>query len=162
MKPVLKVDEQSRNALNAVLTGLTEKTKGAAMVEIKNTAIDILSDSQKKLKESDSLASGNLWNSGRIDSANDHVDVGYYAGYAEVIEFGRKIGSFPPLQPIRQWVRRKLRVPDSEADSVAYAVALSIKRNGTKAKPFLMPSFKGRLKGIENRILKAIKKATEK
>jgi hypothetical protein len=58
--------------------------------------------------------------------------VGTPLEYAEPVEFGRKAGSFPPIEPIELWARRKLGVDSKEARSVAYAVAWKIYRKGTE------------------------------
>ena len=58
------------------------------------------------------------------------------AVYGEPVEFGRKPGSMPPVEQtgLELWVRRKLGVPPNEVESVAYAIAISIKRKGTQGK----------------------------
>jgi len=48
-----------------------------------------------------------------------------------VLNSGRLPGKFPPLEPIREWVRIKLNVPDSQVNSVAFLIARKIARSGT-------------------------------
>jgi hypothetical protein len=77
--------------------------------------------------------------------------------YAGVIEFGRRIGKFPPLDAIARWAQRKLRVArvisrgkrkgtattramtEKEARSAAFPIARAIARRGLRAR-FVMTS----------------------
>jgi len=53
--------------------------------------------------------------------------------YAAPVEFGRLPGKMPPVDAIEYWVRRKLGITgDREARSVAFAIARSIGKKGTK------------------------------
>ncbi|CAB4199379.1 hypothetical protein UFOVP1336_32 [uncultured Caudovirales phage] len=57
--------------------------------------------------------------------------------YAEFVELGRKPGKFPPIEPIRKWVRRVLRITgESNIRSVAYLVGRKIARQGTPAQNY--------------------------
>jgi len=55
--------------------------------------------------------------------------------YAVPVEAGSR-PHFPPLDPIRLWVERKLGKSGAEARSVAFLVARKISRVGTKATRF--------------------------
>jgi hypothetical protein len=90
----------------------------------------------------------NIVNEGKIDSAfllktaniNRGVleaEIVYPAAHAEVVHWGRSPGTMPPVDKIKQWAIRKLRVPEKEADQVAFAIATSIKQRGIDAFPFL-------------------------
>jgi len=63
-----------------------------------------------------------------------------------VLASGRKPGKFPPIQPIRDWVRRKLNVEESEVDGVAFVIARKIAREGTDI-------FTGKAKGLQVEML---------
>jgi len=59
--------------------------------------------------------------------------------YASIIERGRRPGTFPPIQPLVDWVHRhKLATNESVLKSaelsIAFAIAASIKRRGLPAK----------------------------
>jgi len=60
--------------------------------------------------------------------------------YAPFIEFGTR-PHFPPLQPILEWVKRKLHVPEKRAKGVAFMVVRKIGRRGTPPRPFLSNAF---------------------
>lgn len=53
-------------------------------------------------------------------------------GYAEFVEFGTR-PHWPPVEPIRLWVLRKLGVPAEEVPGVAFLVSRKIARVGTPA-----------------------------
>ena len=63
---------------------------------------------------------------------------------AEFIEYGRKPGSFPPVNAIKQWVRIKRlvpkmrkKIPEITLDQAAFLVGRSIKRDGIKPIPLI-------------------------
>jgi|GEM_PF-3030292 len=68
-----------------------------------------------------------------------HVFVGSDLPYAPCVEFGA-LPHMPPVKPLKYWVRLKLGVPRGEANSVAWAVAMKIKKEGTPPQPFLRPA----------------------
>lgn len=57
--------------------------------------------------------------------------------YAQFVEYGRGAGKFPPVEAMRTWVKRVLRVKGvKEINSVAYLVGRKIAQNGTKAQMY--------------------------
>ena len=57
--------------------------------------------------------------------------------YAQFVEYGRGSGKFPPVDAMRTWVKRVLRVKGvKEINSVAYLVGRKIAKNGTKAQMY--------------------------
>jgi len=52
--------------------------------------------------------------------------------YGLPVEEGRAPGRFPPIDPIELWVIRKRIAPANEARRVAFLIARSIARHGTK------------------------------
>lgn len=65
-------------------------------------------------------------------------------GLARVLflEFGRKPGQMPPIEPIQKWVERKLGVDPEESKGVAFAIAKKIAKEGTDI-------FTDRAKGLQ-------------
>lgn len=57
--------------------------------------------------------------------------VGSSLNYALPVELGTK-PHFPPLEPLRDWVEKKLGVDSKRAEHVAYLVARKIAKRGTK------------------------------
>ncbi len=95
-----------------------------------------LSELSSKIKERLPRNSGAAANSLEVDGnkllGNDYI---YY------LDKGRAPGKFPPVQPIRDWVRNKLGVEDSQVNSVSYLVGRKIANEGTEI-------FKDNSKGI--------------
>lgn len=54
-------------------------------------------------------------------------------GLARVLflEFGRRHGEMPPIDPIKKWVESKLGVSKEESRGVAFAIAKKIAKKGT-------------------------------
>lgn len=74
---------------------------------------------------------------GIITTARDIVEgrvtvVGTAAGYVEPVEFG-SVPHWPPVEPIRLWVRRVKGTPPEEVPRVAFLVSRKISRIGTPA-----------------------------
>ena len=51
--------------------------------------------------------------------------------YLQYVNDGRKAGSMPPVDAIREWVEIKGIASGKEADSAAWAIATAIKREGS-------------------------------
>lgn len=75
---------------------------------------------------------GELRNSANLTPHPDGAIVSVDAPHAAFVEYGRRPGRMPPPQPIEDWLRRKSSgdMTDSEIKSAAYAIRLSIARNG--------------------------------
>ena len=71
---------------------------------------------------------------GRVESSGQSIQGIVSTGmpYGEVVEVGRRPGSFPPVAPIALWAERKLGVFDHEAESVGFLIARKIFKVGTK------------------------------
>lgn len=125
------------------------------------------------------VASGGLRQSVDMQNevTNDGVRLNFYfAGYAPYLEEGTRGNRqrMPPINAIRDWVRVKLRPQDAFSDKVrkankqsklskddrasatknaldsaAWAIAMSIKKNGTKKRPFIAPVFES----VEDRMI---------
>jgi len=63
--------------------------------------------------------------------------VGVGEKYGLQVEKGRKPGSMPPVKPIERWASLKLGAPGA-----GYVIARKIKEQGTKAQPFVEPSYR--------------------
>mgnify|MGYP001183678437 CR=1 FL=1 len=125
---------------------------------LKDSAARIVAGAKIKLKDNGSIATGMLRNSGSVRPQVDGtVDAGFYAEYAYWVEYGRKAGGMPPVKLIKEWVRKKhITSNEKEIDSMAFAIARNIAANGTKAKPFLTPSYEENKSRIDEIMQKAI------
>lgn len=70
-------------------------------------------------------------------------------GYALPVERGRMPGRQPPTGPIELWVIRKLGIQPPESASVAYLIARSIGRKGTKGAAMFAKGFEVALPQVE-------------
>jgi len=130
---------------------------------LKDSAARIVAGAKTRLKDNGSVATGMLRNSGSVRPQVDGtVDAGFYAEYAYWVEYGRKAGGMPPVKLIKEWVRKKhITSNEKEIESMAWAVAKSIAANGTKAKPFLTPSYEENKARIDEIMQKAINQVIE-
>lgn len=101
----------------------------------------IFTKSQENIVQKKIVDRSTLLNSGRIDRGEDSNKIVYATPYADTIEFGRIPGKMPPVDPIKAWIRRKLKIKDErEVNSFAWAIAKDQKKNGTSPRPYLLPA----------------------
>jgi len=179
MPPIqIKLDNKQLQLTVEGVNKLGSAAKQAVMDEIGATAVDMLGKSVEKLKNNGSVATSNLANSGRVKKQKNYWTVGYTASYAWVVEYGRKAGTYPPIQPLMDWVHKKkiafqtkvtLRGKNAgkarmvkgdkyeqRVKSIAIAISKSIKKTGIKPKPFLIPAFNEVMKGFNTRVINAL------
>lgn len=156
----MKLDEAKLKLTLKSVNLLGKKAREAAMNELGATAIQMLGESAKKLRDNGSVATSFLVNSGKVKKYDKGYTVGYSASYAYIVEFGRKIGTMPPVSSLIPWVKKKLRINDPKKQKqVAFLIARSIMQNGIKPKPFFYPAYEKAIKGISVRIINAVNKA---
>ena len=156
----MKLDEAKLKLTLKSVNLLGKKAREAAMNELGATAIQMLGESAKKLRDNGSVATSFLVNSGKVKKYDKGYTVGYSASYAYIVEFGRKIGTMPPVSSLIPWVKKKLRINDpKQQKQVAFLIARSIMQNGIKPKPFFYPAYEKAIKGISGRIINAVNKA---
>jgi hypothetical protein len=155
----LYIDPASLKALGINFKRFREHVLRSAHDGLVSFGMQIVAKAKDLLQANDSIASGLLRNSGRtVEQPDGTVDAGFYANYAEFVEYGRKAGGMPPVDDLYQWVKRKHRRSkknsaltaaaaftgkneDQLARSAAWAIATDIKKRGTKAHPFLKPAY---------------------
>ena len=153
----LHIDEASLRNLRVNIKAFKADVLRSSLDGLKAFGMRIVAQAQANLKAGGHLASGLLRNSGRtVVQPDNTVDAGFYARYAEFVEYGRKSGKMPPVDVIYQWVRRKGRTRNSAlkaaavfsgksedqlARSASWAIAKSIAEKGTKPHPFLKPAY---------------------
>ena len=77
--------------------------------------------------------------------------VGAGANHAKYLHFGTR-PHWPPPEPIREWVRKKLAVDPLEVKSVAFLIARKISIKGTKPFPFLDNALKKHQSNFARRV----------
>jgi len=140
----------------------TEKVLFKAAQGLKESAARIVAGAKTRLRDNGSVATGMLRNSGSVrPQADGTVDAGFYAEYAYWVEYGRKAGGMPPVKLIAEWVRKRhISSDESEIESIAFAIARNIAANGTRAKPFLTPSYEENKSRIDEIMQRAINEVT--
>jgi hypothetical protein len=111
----------------------------AALAEANQlTAEEMLTFAQDNLRNSDTIVTGDLYNSLRTRVGNKGLQValGSVSPYAPFVEYGTR-PHFPPPDAIRAWCRMR-GIPES----AVYPICLKIAKHGTPAQPFLWPAYR--------------------
>lgn len=74
--------------------------------------------------------------------------VGTSVAHAIPVEIGTR-PHFPPVQPLEDWVMKKLGVPEREAHGVAFAIARKIAQRGTLAVGMFHRAFNEKRPNVE-------------
>ena len=160
--------------MNKLFRGKQKEINAEAEKGLNKVAMQVAVDAKTNLKTNGSVATNQLSNSVFVRPQTDMTtDVAAEANHAYWVEFGRKAGGMPPIKMILEWVRKKGladRTParrgkrdlgpgfEERALSIAFAIAKSIARQGTKARPFLFPAFRKNEADMMRVIGDAIKK----
>ena len=157
-------------------------TMQKAMQGLEKAALNIIADAKENLKGNHSVVTGQLRASGRVqrvEGDEQALDAGFFSegsesGYAFFVEYGRRSGRRPPTYIIKQWLRKKSSTGagiknafESAAahegmsahrylNSLAYLIARSIGKKGTKPHPFFAPAVEKNKGAISDAITMAI------
>ena len=131
---------------------------------MQTASLDIIADAKTNLRVNGSVVTGNLRASGKVQKVDDKtLDVGFFSsdakdkGYARYVEFGRKPGKMPPPDILEAWAYKKFRLSHKDARSMAWALARSIAKKGTKARPFFEPAVESGWRKMIDKIAKIVK-----
>lgn len=130
---------------------------------MQTASLDIIADAKKNLRANGSVVTGNLRASGKVQKVDDKtLDVGFFSsdsekGYARSVEYGRKPGKMPPPDILEAWAYKKFRLSHKDARSMAWALARSIAKKGTKARPFFEPAVESGWRKMIDKIAKIVK-----
>ena len=131
---------------------------------MQSASLDIIADAKGNLRVNGSVVTGNLRASGKVQKVDDKtLDVGFFSsdvkdkGYASYVEYGRKRGKMPPPDILEAWAYKKFRLSHKEARSAAWALARSIAKKGTKARPFFEPAVESGWRKMIDKIAKIVK-----
>ena len=131
---------------------------------MQSASLDIIADAKGNLRANGSVVTGNLRASGKVQKVDDKtLDVGFFSsdvenkGYARYVEYGRKPGKMPPPDILEAWAYKKFRLSHKEARSMAWALARSIAKKGTKAHPFFEPAVESGWRKMIDKIAKIVK-----
>ena len=130
---------------------------------MQRASLDIIADAKGNLRVNGSVVTGNLRASGKVQKVDDKtLDVGFFSsdsdkGYASYVEYGRKPGKMPPPDILEAWAYKKFRLSHKDARSIAWALARSIAKKGTKASPFFEPAVESGWRKMIDKIAKIVK-----
>ena len=130
---------------------------------MQRASLDIIADAKSNLRVNGSVVTGNLRASGKVQKVDDKtLDVGFFSsdsdkGYASYVEYGRKPGKMPPPDILEAWAYKKFRLSHKDARSMAWALAHSIAKKGTKARPFFEPAVESGWRKMIDKIAKIVK-----
>ena len=131
---------------------------------MQSASLDIIADAKGNLRVNGSVVTGNLRASGKVQKVDDKtLDVGFFSsdvkdkGYASYVEYGRKPGKMPPPDILEAWAYKKFRLSHKDARSAAWALARSIAKKGTKARPYFDPAVESGWRKMIDKIAKIVK-----
>ena len=130
---------------------------------MQSASLDIIADAKGNLRANGSVVTGNLRASGKVQKVDAKtLDVGFFSsdsdkGYASYVEYGRKPGKMPPPDILEAWAYKKFRLSHKDARSMAWALARSIAKKGTKARPFFEPAVESGWRKMIDKIAKIVK-----
>ena len=131
---------------------------------MQSASLDIIADAKGNLRANGSVVTGNLRASGKVQKVDEKtLDVGFFSsdvenkGYARYVEYGRKPGKMPPPDILEAWAYKKFRLSHKDARSAAWALARSIAKKGTKARPYVEPAVESGWRKMIDKIAKIVK-----
>lgn len=143
----------------------------AARRGLRKAALQIVNDAKQNLRSNGSVVTGMLRASGKVQAVEgnaDAVDAGFFSnggqgGYALFVEYGRRMGKFPPVDMIVQWVRKKLRIADEKAaKGIGFVIARKIAKKGTTPHPFFGPAVEKNKNAVSEFIAEEVAKETKR
>lgn len=122
-----------------------------------------IKNAQQNLDKNDSNASGSLQRSMNLDKITIDTDKMSVTieleDYWYYVEHGRGPGKMPPIKPIIDWIESKPVIPRVEgltAKQMAYPIARSIGKYGTKPHPFFEKAKKQTWQQFKDDIAEAV------
>jgi len=108
--------------------------------KLREITLKLFAKSQEKIVETKAIDTGFLLKSGFWRKLGRlRYQVKYTAPYSVYLEFGTK-PFFPPVEPIKKWVERKLRKHGKKAEETAWAIAHKIAKYGISPRRFMRDS----------------------
>ena len=104
-----------------------KQTRGLLLLEFEKLKQDLIS----KHIELGMKASGKWIDSLEVVEENLRVSL-LGEKYTDQLVYGRRAGTMPPVSAIEQWIKDKGIIPNIPIRSLAWAIAINIKKNGTK------------------------------
>lgn len=165
------IELEGVDKLLKALAACDETVVKAALDGMEAGAQEMINDAKRNLRENNSVVTGLLRKSGRVERKKDDLTAGFfdttnrYSGYAAYVEYGRRSGKMPPPDEIGAWAYKKFHLQGEkgwkEANSLGWAIARRIALQGTQPHPFFGPAVKKHQNKIVNAVRDAVRKATK-
>ena len=134
---MIKITIKGKDETKKILETLPKRMGFALIKAMREAAIHIQSLAKEKAPVWRGMLRVSIVQTVKTEDNKLVAEVGSGLPYASAVEFGRKIGWFPPLNDLKVWARRKLG-----DERLAYPVARAIKRRGYREQPYLEPAIK--------------------
>ena len=160
MNDALHIEIIGTDALLKRFNDTKKNVNKAAMLAAQQVGMKIIAEAKRNLRHNNSVVTGMLRDSGKVQKANDGLDIGFFdttnrsSGYASFVEYGRRAGKMPPPDELIQWAYKKLRLDAKAAASAGWALAKKIAKQGTKPHPYFYPAVDQELPKFETLIQK--------
>ena len=155
---------ESLDELLRKMDSLPAEVQRKCFKAMQSASLDIIADAKGNLRANGSVVTGNLRASGKVQKVDEKtLDVGFFSsdvenkGYARYVEYGRKPGKMPPPYILEAWAYKKFRLSHKDARSAAWALARSIAKKGTKARPYFEPAVESGWRKMIDKIAKIVK-----
>lgn len=144
MKASLSV--KGADDLQQKLDELRKRIPAEAQQRLGAIAMEVLREAKGNLRRNRTNTYHNLEQSGRITEIENGYQVGFHSRYAAAVEYGRRAGKRPPMQPIDDWLKKKGLIAGrsnkaaQQRRSAAFLIARKIGRVGTRPQPYFFPA----------------------
>ena len=151
--PRSKVTVVGAQELDREFTRQLKKCEGVKRV-INEMALAIQTQAKDNVRALGAIDNGQLRQSITIDTVarGFGAEVGPEEPYGLYIELGTR-KHFPPVQPLEEWAHRH-----GMEKGAGYAIARKISKEGSQARPFLLPAFFSHEGEIEKRLAEELRK----
>ena len=169
----VKIETKGLQELRRSIDKKTAQIDEAGREGLKRAGMQILATAKENLQNNNSIATGQVRNSGVVESKENDIDVVFKSLHASAVEFGRRAGKQPPTDSILEWIKKKGLVDTAtpkggrrkrgqdfykRAQSLAFLIARKIGKFGVKARPFLYPAFRQNEDEVMKILTNSIKK----
>jgi hypothetical protein len=141
----LKVLDKDMNRALRSIRFWGGKTLEQCSREVNKATLNTAADAKQNVKDNGSISTSLLINSieNRFNKLTNVGTVIVGAAYGGYLEFGRKAGGFPPIKPLETWIKKKgIETDPKKIKTAAFLIGRSIAKNGTKPRPYLIPSWR--------------------
>lgn len=169
----VKIETRGLEELRRSIDKKTAEIDEAGREGLKRAGMQILATAKENLQKNNSIATGQVRNSGVVEGKENDIDVVFKSLHASAVEFGRRAGKQPPTDNIMEWIKKKgfadtttakggrrKRGEDfyKRAKALAFLIARKIGKFGVKARPFLYPAFRQNEDEVMKILTNSIKK----